>query len=519
MKTLTCLALLTTAIAARADQHGGGADKDFAPIFDGESLKNWSGDPKFWRVEDGAITGETTAENPTKGNTFLIWEAGELDDFELKLQFKITGGNSGIQIRSFRLPDAADEWRVGGYQSDFDAEGKWAGTIYGEKFGGVFAKRGQRVAVGEDGKKTVLPEAAGDPAELRAAIKDGDWNEFHIVAKGHNIKQSINGVLMAEVTDGGPQRRRTGLLALQLHQGPPMKVQFKDIKLKRTKLEDAKKICFFAGTRSHGYGNHEHNAGNILLGKRLEAHYGDGVVTAFYKDGWPKDPTAMQNADAIVMFCTGGGAHIAKMHQRQINYFQDRGMGVGCIHYGVEVEKGKDGGDSFLDWIGGFFEKHWSVNPHWEAEFKTFPDHPVASGLEPFKVNDEWYYHMRFREGMEGVTPILSALPGAETLKRNDGPHSGNPHVRAAVLEREEPQHVVWVSEPEGEGAGRGFGFTGAHFHKNWADDNFRKTGLNAVAWIAGLEVPKGGVPSETPSEEELHENMDYDRAGKKKGK
>ena len=113
---------------------------------------------------------------------------------------------------------------------------------------------------------------------------------------------------------------------------------------------------------------------------------------------------------------------------------------------------------------------------------------------------------------MKDVTPILSAMPGPDTLKRGDGAHSGNPHVRAAVLERKEAQHVAWVSEPATEGAGRGFGFTGAHFHRNWADDNFRKTGLNAVAWIAGLEVPEGGVPSETPSQEELHENMDYPR-------
>ena len=101
--------------------------------------------------------------------------------------------------------------------------------------------------------------------------------------------------------------------------------------------------------------------------------------------------------------------------------------------------------------MGGFFEAHWSVNPHWTPEFKTFPDHPVANGVKPFKINDEWYYHMRFRDGMKGVTPILSALPGPETLKRRDGAHSGNPHVRASVLERKESQHVVWATENETE--------------------------------------------------------------------
>ncbi len=394
MKTPSAIILLTLAAAlpAQADQQKSPSDDGFAAIFDGESLKNWSGDPKFWKIEDGALTGQTTAENQTKDNTSMIWEAGELDDFELKLQFRIDNGNSSIQIRSFRLPEAVDTWRVGGYQ-----------------------------------------------AELNKAIKKGDWNEFHIIAKGDTIKQSINGVPMAELTDNGPDKRRTGLFALQLHAGSPMKVQFKDIRLKRTKLDDAKKICFFAGRRSHGYGTHEHHAGNTLLGKRLRAHYGEQVIIVYYKDGWPNDPTAMQNADAIIMFCDGGGAHFVKMHQRQVNYFQDRGMGIGCIHYGVEVQKGKAGGDSFLDWIGGYFEAGWSVNPHWNAEFTEFPDHPVAAGLKPFNILDEWYYHMRFRPEMKGITPILTALPGADSLptQRQSGCQS-----RSDRTQRKAARHV-----------------------------------------------------------------------------
>jgi len=497
------------------DDDGGGADAESQPIFDGKSLENWSGDPKFWKVEDGAITGQTTAENPAKGNTFIVWEAGEVDDFELELQFRIEGGNSGIQYRSFRLPGGADEWRIGGYQADFEAGDQWSGTLYGEQFGGVFAKRGERATVAPDGTRT-LGDPVGDPAELNKVIKKGDWNQYRIVATGDHFTQWINGALMAEVTDGGPKKRRSGLLALQLHAGPPMKVQFKDIRLKRTKLEDAKKICFFAGTPSHGWGAHEHNAGNILLGKRLQKALGDKVVIAWYKDGWPRDPTAMQNADAVILFCTGGGGHMAKFHLRQIDHFQKRGMGIGCIHYAVEIPKGDEGGDKFLDWIGGYFEAHWSVNPHWDADFKTFPDHPVANGVEPFGINDEWYYHMRFRDGMKGVTPILTSLPGPETLSRGDGPHSGNPDVRAAVLDRKEPQHVMWVAENEA-GAGRGFGFTGAHVHNNWANDPFRKVVLNAIAWIAGLDVPDGGIPSEAPTTEELEANQDYDKPGDRK--
>ena len=121
MKILTFISILSLSIlSVHADHHEGAAD-GFAPIFDGKSLNNWNGDPKFWSVQDGAITGQTTAKNPTRGNTFIIWEAGEIDDFELKLKFKIEGGNSGIQIRSFKLNGKADEWRIGGYQSDFEA--------------------------------------------------------------------------------------------------------------------------------------------------------------------------------------------------------------------------------------------------------------------------------------------------------------------------------------------------------------------------------------------------------------
>ena len=121
-----------------------------------------------------------------------------------------------------------------------------------------------------------------------------------------------------------------------------------------------------------------------------------------------------------------------------------QGAPVSCLHYGVEVPKDK-GGEAFLNWMGGYFETHWSVNPHWTAEFKSFPDHPIANGVQPFAVNDEWYFHMRFPEGMKGVTPILSAVAPAKTMERPDGPHSGNPAVREAVA-KGLPQHVAWAS-------------------------------------------------------------------------
>ncbi|MEX1222966.1 MAG: ThuA domain-containing protein, partial [Pirellulales bacterium] len=188
-----------------------------------------------------------------------------------------------------------------------------------------------------------------------------------------------------------------------------------------------------------------------------------------------------------------GGGHLILRRLADMGKLMDEGVGIVLVHYAVEVPKDR-GGKEFLQWAGGYFETNWSVNPHWTAKFEKLPDHPVARGVEPFELHDEWYYHMRFPEGMKGVTPILSALPPAETLKRGDGPHSNNPHVRAAVLERKEPQHVAWAYQREN--GGRGFSTTGAHFHEAWDNDNFRTTVLNGIVWTAGLEVPEEGVKS-----------------------
>jgi type 1 glutamine amidotransferase len=158
-----------------------------------------------------------------------------------------------------------------------------------------------------------------------------------------------------------------------------------------------------------------------------------------------------------------------------------------------------------LNWTGGYFEMFWSVNPTWEATFPTLPKHPITRGVKPFKINDEWYYHMRFTPNMEGVTPILSALPPSSTLDRPNGPHSGNPFVRAAV-QRGEAQHLMWAYERKN--GGRGFGFTGGHYHKNWGQDDFRKLVLNGILWIAKADIPASGVES-TVTPEDLEKNLD----------
>src|SRR5205823_3941911 len=150
---------------------------------------------------------------------------------------------------------------------------------------------------------------------------------------------------------------------------------------------------------------------------------------------------------------------------------------------------------------------------HWDADFKEFPKHPITRGVKPFTILDEWYFHLRFRDGMKGVTPILTAVPDASTMNRPDGTHSGNPAMREAVT-RHEPQHVAWACE-RADG-GRGFGFTGGHFHKNWGDENFRKLVLNAIVWTAKAEGPAEGIQSKV-TEEELEANLDPKGEKKKK--
>jgi type 1 glutamine amidotransferase len=265
-----------------------------------------------------------------------------------------------------------------------------------------------------------------------------------------------------------------------------------------------KKIVLIAGRPSHGSGEHEFKAGSLLLAKCLENV--PGVQAIVVTNGWPKDEGILEGAAAIMFFADGGDGHPAIQgdHLRKIDALVKKGAGIACVHYGVEVPKEK-GGKEFIEWIGGYFEMNWSVNPHWDAEFKQLPEHPITRGVKPFKIRDEWYYHMRFHEGMKGVTPILSAQPTDSTLDRPDGTHSGNPAVREAV-KKGEPQHLAWAYErPDG---GRGFGFTGGHFHRNWGNENFRKIVLNALLWVARVDVPKNGVGCEV-TQDDLKPNLD----------
>jgi type 1 glutamine amidotransferase len=268
-----------------------------------------------------------------------------------------------------------------------------------------------------------------------------------------------------------------------------------------------KKVVFIAGGPSHGFGAHDHKSGCYLLAKRINQVPGF-EATVYYKD-WP-EAKAFDGASAVVMYCDGGNGHMALPHLKELQALHDKGVGIGCIHYAVEPgdENKKDGNGraEFLDWIGGYFETFYSINPTWQAHFDKFPQHPVANGVRPFTTHDEWYYHMRFRDNMEGVTPIFSAVPPDSTRQGKDDAHGGNPHVREGIG-KNLPETVVWVSQ--NKNGSRGFGCSGAHYHWNWAQDDFRKGILNAIVWIAKGDVPANGVESSRPTMDELMANQD----------
>lgn len=201
-------------------------EQGFVSIFTGRDLAGWEGEPGWWYVEDGAITAQSTPDKPCKKHTYLIWRGGTPGDFELRFEYRLIGGNSGIQFRSREVPD----WDTNGYQADMDATGEWTGALFEHTRGGI-ALRGERVVVDEDGTRHVAK--IGDPAELLQKVKLNDWNNYRIVAKGERIVLEINGCVTAEAIDR--QRghaARSGILALQMHPGPPMKVQFRKLRIR-----------------------------------------------------------------------------------------------------------------------------------------------------------------------------------------------------------------------------------------------------------------------------------------------
>ncbi|GAB5406227.1 MAG: ThuA domain-containing protein [Aureliella sp.] len=280
---------------------------------------------------------------------------------------------------------------------------------------------------------------------------------------------------------------------------------------------DAKrrKVVVVAGKPSHPPRMHEFNAGVLLIEKCLRKS--PLVDCQVVLNGWPKDESIFDSADAIVFYMDGGKRHeIVQEDGRRLELLSklaDKGVGLGFMHYGVEV-LAEQAGEEMTKWIGGHYEHMFSCNPMWAPQFDDLPEHPITRGVKPFGVKDEWYINMRFAGGNDGIesgklgelrfTPILVAKPSDEV---RDGPYVYPPgpykHIQA---EKGQPEAVMWAVEAES--GRRGFGFTGGHYHDNWANDDYRKVVLNALVWLAGAEVPASGIESKL-ADGDIDRNLD----------
>jgi len=208
-------------------------------LFNGRDLKGWNGDPTLWSVQNGVIHGETKASNPLKQNSFLIWTNGVVENFELRFSYRIlpqndkNSANSGAQYRS--TVDDPTKWVVGGYQADFEAGTTYSGILYEERRSrGIMALRGEKVVWGSDGKKQVVGKTEMTSEQLQQSIRKNEWNEYLVIAQGNHFIHKINGHTTVDVTDADPSKMaKSGVLAFQIHTGPPMVVEFKDVELTR----------------------------------------------------------------------------------------------------------------------------------------------------------------------------------------------------------------------------------------------------------------------------------------------
>jgi type 1 glutamine amidotransferase len=204
----------------------------FVRLFNGTDLSGWEGDRRIWSIRDGAITGETTSDVRVSENNFLLWK-DEVEDFELRLKFKLEGGNSGIYYRARQRPTGQNKGEaLVGTQADISADGRWTGVIMEYTLREVLAERGERVLISTNGVRRIVG-ALGDPAQLLAVVKTNDWNDYTVVAQGGRVTLQINGMAMSELDDRDPKRLVRGRLGLQVHTGPPMRVQFKDVFFRR----------------------------------------------------------------------------------------------------------------------------------------------------------------------------------------------------------------------------------------------------------------------------------------------
>ena len=274
-----------------------------------------------------------------------------------------------------------------------------------------------------------------------------------------------------------------------------------------------KKLVLIAGKPSHGPGSHEFRAGCMLLQKCLASVNGLKVEVA--SNGWVSDPKMLDDADAVVLYSDGGGRNPFLQGNRPeiLRKLAKKGVGIANMHYAVEVPKDK-GGALFLDLIGGYYEHAYSCNPFWSPDYQTFPKHPITNGVKPFSCRDEWYMHMRFRPEMQGITPILIAKP-SDKVRKGPYVHPKGPYDHI-VADSGKDEIMMWAVERED--GGRGFGWTGGHYHSNWGNENYRKVILNALVWLCKMDVPTDGISSSI-TEDDLKQNMDEKGRRKKKKK
>jgi hypothetical protein len=242
--SLATALLVVTSLALGADENPPSPvappePEGMQPLFNGKDLEGWDGDPRLWSFRDGIVRGETTAENPTQGNTFLIWRGGTVQDFELRLSFRIRSGNSGVQYRSKQIEsrNPSNRWVVSGYQAEVENTPGKVGFLYHERGRGYLCRVGEKVVIGEDGKPQVVG-TLGDRDAIAATYKKSDWNDYIIIARGNHLRHYLNGYQTVDLVDNDPQGRALqGLIALQIHAGPPMVVEFKDVRLKQSPRE------------------------------------------------------------------------------------------------------------------------------------------------------------------------------------------------------------------------------------------------------------------------------------------
>ena len=423
------------------------ADDGFISIFNGKDLAGWDADSS-WTVRDGTLVG-TVPTGATAGST-CVWRAGELDDFELVAQVRLAGAKASIGIR---------------------------------------------------GNETAPRVVDGTRIELGSATDTGsEWAEYRITAQGGEVTTRINGTLAfspsAPAADNG--RHLQGRLALNLPAAAAGKpVEFKDIKLKRLPLVgNRKKIVLLAGKNSHPLGEHEFEAGIYAFRRALDKT--PGVIAADYYLGWPTDPTAFANADAVVLYSDGGGGNPAIQGDRLqlLTGLAKKGVGIGFCHYATEVPVGR-GSAEFLTMTGGYYESKYSANPIWMLDQVVLADVPLTKGVQRFATKDEWYFNIRFRAEMQGITAILQGTPSDETRSKR---YSGSGPYDHVIAKKGQSEVVMWtVDNP---GANRGFGYTGGHYHANWANPDVRKLVLNAALWIARAEIPANGVDAQLTDDE-----------------